>query len=55
MTKIDLKVLKNMLLLRLKGQALTFLKQIENTIGTEATSTINSIELLQQAFQQKIH
>jgi len=53
MTKIDLKVLKNMLLLTLKGQALTFLKQIENTIGTEATSTINSIELLQQAFQKR--
>ncbi|XP_065561221.1 GATA zinc finger domain-containing protein 4-like [Artemia franciscana] len=53
MTKIDLKVLKNMLLLRLKGQALTFLKQIENSIGTEATSTINSIELLQQAFQKR--
>ena len=53
MTKIDLKVLKSMLLLRLKGQALTFLKQIENTIGTEATSTINSIELLQQAFQKR--
>ena len=42
-----------MLLLRLKGQALTFLKQIENTIGTEATSTISSIELLQQAFQKR--
>ena len=53
MTKIDLKALKNMLLLRLKGQALTFLKQIENTVGTEATSTINSIELLQQAFQKR--
>ena len=47
------KVLKSMLLLRLKGQALTFLKQIENTIGTEATSTINSIELLQQAFEKR--
>ena len=53
MTKLELKVLKSMLLLRLKGQALTFLKQIENTIGTEATSTINSIELLQQAFQKR--
>ena len=42
-----------MLLLRLKGQALTFLKQIENSIGTEATSTIKSIELLQQAFQKR--
>ena len=42
-----------MLLLRLKGQALTFLKQIENTVGTEATSSINSIELLQQAFQKR--
>ena len=36
MTKIDLKVLRNMLVLRLKGQALTFLKQIENTTGREA-------------------
>ena len=54
MTKIDLKVLKSMLLLRLKRQALKFLKQIENTIGTEATSTINSIELLQQAFQKRL-
>ena len=53
MTKIDLKVLKSMLLLRLRGKALTFLKQIENTIGTEATSTIKSIELLQQAFQKR--
>ena len=53
MTKIDLKTLKNMLLLRLKGQALTFLKQIENTVGTKATSTINSIKLLQQAFQKR--
>ena len=52
--KIDLKVLKSMLLLRLKGQTLTFLKQIENTIGKEATSTINSIELLQQAFQKRV-
>ena len=53
MTKIDLNALKNMLLLRLKGQALTFLKQIENTVGTETTSTINSIKLLQQAFQKR--
>ena len=53
MTKIDLNALKNMLLLRLKGQALTFLKQIENTVGTETTSTINSIKLLQQTFQKR--
>ena len=53
MPKIVLKVLKNMQLLRLKRQALTFLKQIENTIGTEANSTINSIELLEQAFQKR--
>jgi len=29
------------------------LKQIENTIGTEAISTINTIELLQQDFQKR--
>jgi hypothetical protein len=53
MTKVDLKILKNMLLLRLKGQELTFLKQIENSIGTEPNTSINSIELLQQAFQKR--
>lgn len=53
MTKIDLKILKNMLLLRLKGQALTFLKQIEHSIGTEPNASINSVELLQQAFQKR--
>ena len=42
-----------MLLLRLKGQAPIFLKQIENTIGYEATRTIHSIELLQQALQKR--
>ena len=41
MTKVDLKILKNMLLLRLKGQALTFLKQIEHSIGTEPNTSIN--------------
>ena len=42
-----------MLLLKLKGQALTFKKKNENSVGIEATSTINSVELLQQAFQKR--
>ena len=32
---------------------MTFSKQIENTVGREATATINSIELLQQTFQKR--
>jgi hypothetical protein len=37
--------------MRLKGQALTFLKQIENTIGEDNNLPINSIEKFLKAFR----
>jgi hypothetical protein len=39
--------------MRLKGQALTFLKQIEQTIGEDNNLPINSIEKLLKAFRER--
>ena len=41
------------LLMRLKGQALTFLKQIENTIGEDNSLPINFIEKSLKAFLER--
>jgi hypothetical protein len=42
-----------MLLLRLREQALTFLKQIENTVGDDDSWPINTIEKLLTAFKDR--
>ena len=53
LTKTDVGALKDMLLLRLKGQALTFLKQIEQTIGNNANLPINTVDDLLKAFKER--
>ena len=50
-TKTELETLVVMLLLRLRGQALTFLKQIENTIGDDDSLPINTLEKLLTEFK----
>ena len=50
MTKIDLESVKKHANIK---TGIYVLKQIVNTVGTEATLTINPIELLQQAFQKR--
>jgi hypothetical protein len=53
LTKTELKTLVSMVLLRSRGQALTFLKQIENTIGENNNLPINTIEKLLTAFNDR--
>jgi hypothetical protein len=53
LTKTDLKTLISMLLLRLRGQALTFIKQIEKTVGEDNNLPINTIEKLLTAFKDR--
>ena len=53
LTKTELETLVDMLLLRLKGQALTFLKKIEHTIGDDASLPINTVDKLLTAFKDR--
>jgi hypothetical protein len=53
LTRTDLKSLISMLLLRLKGQALTFVKQIEQSVGENNNLPINTIEKLLTAFKDR--
>jgi hypothetical protein len=52
-TKTELKTLISMLLLGLRGQALTFLKQIENTLGGDNNLPINSVDKLLTVFRDR--
>jgi hypothetical protein len=53
LTKTDLKTLISIFLLRLRGQALTFIKQIEKTVGEDNNLPINTIEKLLTAFKDR--
>ena len=53
LTKTDVGALKDMLLLLLKGQSLTFIKQIEHTIGNNANLPINTVDDLLKAFKER--
>ena len=53
LTKTEVGALKDMLLLRLRGQALTFLKQVEHTIGNNANLPINTVDKLLKAFKDR--
>ena len=53
LTKTELEALVDMLLLRLKGQAITFLKQIKHTIGNNANLPINTVDKLLKAFKDR--
>jgi hypothetical protein len=53
LTKTELETLVGMLLLRLRGQALIFLRQIENTVRYDDNLPINTLDILLTAFKDR--